>query len=149
MENSHIELNKDSYADVFKQLETRKTVDLVQIYLDKKQDTAAFEKAFIKVDNIKCPILLVSGKDDRMWPSWIYGELIMQRLDEVKSPIFRKHLCYDNVGHMITNPYDPVLTDPFRHLVTGVLYEIGGNPKEQASARKDSWEKILLFLSQF
>lgn len=137
-----------SKEDVYKQLETRKTVDLVQIYLNKMQDSAAFENAFINVDNIKCPLLLISGKDDRMWPSWIYGELIMQRLDEVKSPIFREHLCYDNVGHMITNPYDLVLTDAFRHPVTGLLYEIGGNPKEQAAACKDSWEKILLFLSQ-
>lgn len=72
----------------------------------------------------------------------------MQRLDEVNSPILREHLCYDSVGHMITNPYDPVLTEPFRHPVTGLLYEIGGNPKEQASANKDSWEKILLFLSR-
>ncbi|MFQ5729140.1 MAG: acyl-CoA thioester hydrolase/BAAT C-terminal domain-containing protein [Waddliaceae bacterium] len=137
-----------SKEDVYKQLETRKTVDLVLIYLNKMQDTTSFEKAFIKVENIKCPVLLISGKDDRMWPSWIYGKLIMQRLDEVKSPIFREHISYDNVGHMITNPYDPVLTDAFRHPVTGLLYEIGGNPKEQEAACKDSWGKILLFLSQ-
>ncbi len=137
-----------SKNDVYKQLETRRTVDLVQIYLNKMQDKEVFEKAFIKIDNIKCPILLISGKDDRMWPSWIYSDLIMQRLDEVKSPIFREHLCYDHVGHMITNPYDPVLTDAFRHPVTGLFYEIGGDPKEQAFACKDSWEKILSFLSQ-
>lgn len=88
-----------SKEDVYKQLEIRKTVDLVQIYLNKMQDTEAFEKAFIKVENIKCPLLLISGKDDKMWPSWIYGDLIMQRLDEAKSLIFREHLCYDNVGH--------------------------------------------------
>lgn len=138
-----------SKEDVYKQLETRRTVDLVQIYLYKMQNTVAFEKAYIKLENIKCPILLISGKDDRMWPSWIYGDLIMERLNEMKSPIFREHLCYEHVGHMITNPYDPVLTDAFKHPVTGLLYEIGGNPKEQALACKDSWEKILLFLSHF
>lgn len=137
-----------SKEDVYKQLETRRTVDLVQIYLYKMQDIVAFEKAFIKIENIKCPILLISGKDDRMWPSWIYGELIMERLNQVKSPIYREHLCYDNVGHMITNPYDPVLTDAFKHPVTGLFYEIGGNPKEQALACNNSWEKMLLFLSQ-
>lgn len=137
-----------SKEDVFEQLETRKTVDLVQIYLKKMQNKKAFEKAFIEVENIDCPILLISGKDDRMWPSSLYGNLIMQRLDEVKSPIFREHLSYEGVGHMITNPHDPVLTEAFRHPVTGLLYEIGGNPKEQAFACKDSWEKILLFLSK-
>lgn len=135
-----------SKEDVYKQLETQKTVNLVQIYLNKMHETRAFQRAFIKVENIQCPILLISGKDDRMWPSWIYGELIMQRLDEVKSPILRNHISYVNVGHMITNPYDPALTEAFRHPITGLLYEIGGKPKEQASACKDSWKKILLFL---
>lgn len=137
-----------SKEDVFKQLEARSTVDLVQIYLQKMQDTEAFEKAFIEFANIKCPILLISGKDDRMWPSWIYGDIIMQYLNDIKSSIYRKHLSYEGVGHMITNPYDPVLTEAFRHPVTGLLYEIGGIPKEQAFACKDSWEKILLFLSE-
>lgn len=137
-----------SKEDVYKQLETQKTVDLVKIYLKKMQDKEAFQKAFIGVEKIKCPILLISGKDDRMWPSSIYSDLIMQRLNEVQSPIEREHLCYDHVGHMITHPYGLILTKAFRHPVTGLLYEIGGDRKEQAFACKDAWEKILSFLSK-
>ncbi len=50
---------------------------------------------------------------------------------------------------MITNPYDPVMTDAFKHPVTNLFYEIGGNPAEQVFTCKDSWEKFLLFLSRF
>ncbi len=138
-----------SKEDVYKQLETRKTVDLVQIFLNKMQNIEEFEKAFIHVDKIQCPILLISGKDDRMWPSWIYGDLIIQRLNKANSSIFREHLCYDNVGHMITNPYDPVMTEAFKHPVTGLLYELGGSPEAQSFACKDSWVKMLAFLRQF
>lgn len=52
--------------DVYKQLENRETVDLAALFLEKMQDKAAFERALIPVENIRCPILLISGKEDRM-----------------------------------------------------------------------------------
>lgn len=135
--------------DVYKQLEIRRTVHLAEIYLEKMHDQIAFQKALIKVENIKCPILLISGKDDKMWPSWLYGDIIMQQLDQAGSNIYRKHLCYDNVGHMISNPYDPVMTEAFLHPVTGLYYELGGEPEAQAKACKASWQEILTFFKLF
>ena len=132
--------------DVYKQLENRTTVNLVEIFLDKMQNRQAFHDALIKVENIQCPILLISGKEDKMWPSWLYGDIMMQRLDKSGSKIHRKHLCYENVGHMITNPYEPVMTEAFKHPVTGLFYEIGGHPEAQALACKESWQEILEFL---
>lgn len=137
-----------SKEDVYKQLETRDTVNLVEIYLDKMQDKDAFDKALIKVENIQCPVLLVSGKEDKMWPSWIYCELIIQRLNQWNSPVPRHHLCYEQAGHMITNPFDPVMTEAFTHPVTGLSYELGGDPEKHKEACKDSWDKILQFLSR-
>lgn len=138
-----------SKEDVYKQLESRNTVDLAQIFIEKMSNKEAFENAFIHVENIQCPILLVSGSEDKMWPSSLYSDLIMKRLDRFSSPIFREHLCYEKAGHMITNPYDPVMTEAFKHPFTGLIYEIGGNPKAQGEACKDSWEKILQFLSRW
>lgn len=138
-----------SKEDVYKQLESRNTVDLAQIFIEKMSNEEAFENAFIHVENIECPILLVSGAEDKMWPSSTYSDLIMKRLEKFNSPIFRQHLCYEKAGHMITNPYDSVMTEPFKHPFTGLLYEIGGNPKAQAEACKDSWEKILQFFARW
>ncbi len=58
--------------EVLKQLETKESVNLAEIFLEKTKDRSAFEKAFIKVENIRCPVLLISGKDDKMWPSALY-----------------------------------------------------------------------------
>lgn len=128
-----------SKEDVYKQLESRKTVNLVEIYQEKMKHPD-FEKALIPVEKIRCPFLLISGKEDKMWPSSLYCEKIMERL---RSP--KKHLCYEHVGHMITNPYDPVMTEPFYHPVTQLYYELGGDPQAQKKANEDSWKQILAF----
>ena len=138
-----------SKEDVYKQLESRNSVDLAQIFIEKMENTQSFDNAFIHVENIQCPILLVSGAEDRMWPSSIYCDLILKRLDRFNSSIFRQHLCYEKAGHMITNPYDPVMTEPFKHPVTGLFYEVGGSPQAQADACKDSWKIIIQFLSRY
>lgn len=139
-----------SEADEREQLKTQESVILTTLFLEKKNENKqAFDDAFIKVENIECPILLVSGKDDKMWPSSMYSNLIMQRLDECGSEIVRKHLCYDKAGHLILHAGAPVITQAFEHPVVGLRYEIGGDPEAQALANKDSWEKILNFLSRF
>jgi dienelactone hydrolase len=138
-----------SREDVYRQLETRETVNLAQIFLEKMQDIEAFDRASIPVEHIQCPLLLISGRDDKMWPSWLYADLIMQRLEQFNSSIFREHLSYDHVGHMITSPYAPVMTESFKHPLTCLYYEVGGNPEAQALACQDSWAKILLFLARW
>lgn len=70
----------------------------------------------------------------------------MQRLEG--SPLYHKHLCYERAGHMILHPDSPVITEPFKHPVTGLFYEVGGEPAAQSVACKDSWKETLLFLSR-
>ena len=139
-----------SKEDEYKQLETQRAVTLTTLFLEKMQSNKdALDSAMIKVENIRRPILIVSGRDDKMWPSWMYGEMVMQRLDKFASPIFREHLCYDDAGHMILHAHAPIMTEAQHHLVTGISYEVGGTPEAQARANKDSWEKILGFFSRF
>lgn len=136
--------------DEYKQLKVQKTVDLTTLFLEEMYNNKkAFGKAMIKVENIQCPILLVSGRNDKMWPSWKYAELIMKRLDKFGSKIPRTHLCYENTGHMILHSLAPIITEPQLHPITGSRYEVGGDAAAQAAANKDSWEKILQFFAQF
>ncbi|MFA6409057.1 MAG: alpha/beta fold hydrolase [Gammaproteobacteria bacterium] len=137
--------------DEREQQRTYNSVNLTQLFLEKmKKNAEKFETAMIKVENIKCPLLIVSGKDDRMWPSWLYGEKIMQRLETTHSKIFREHLCYENVGHVILpSSRAPVITEAGKHPVTGLCYEVGGDPVAQAKANQDSWEKIIQFFTRF
>lgn len=61
--------------------------------------TEAVEKAVIKVEHINGPVLLITGKDDKMWPSSQMGEMIIKRLKEHKFPHWYKHCAYENAGH--------------------------------------------------
>jgi len=135
--------------DELEQLETHGSVTLAEIFLEQLQThKKEFSAAIIKVENIQCSLLLISGKDDKMWPSPFYCDIIMKRLDEHNSPIFRKHLSYENVGHMISPAQAPIRIGAQQLTATGAIgryYEIGGQPDAQAEANKNSWQQIIDF----
>jgi dienelactone hydrolase len=149
--------------DVLKQLEKQNAIHFTSLWLEEMQkDGDAFNNCMIRVENIKCNLLLISGSDDRMCPSWVYSNLVMERLERYGSTISKTHLCYEGAGHLITNPNYPVTTGDLQlpyeyvgHKINGedVLdrpkryYAVGGTPEKQAFACKDSWEKILDFLA--
>ncbi|MCI0750658.1 MAG: hypothetical protein L0Y35_02365, partial [Flammeovirgaceae bacterium] len=62
------------------------------------EDKEAVEKALIKVENIKGPILLVSATKDEMWPSTEMSDEIMARLQSKKFPHVFEHIAIDG-GH--------------------------------------------------
>jgi hypothetical protein len=95
--------------------------------------------AMIPVERTNGPILLVSGEDDRMWPSCRMGEQVMQRLDARAHPFRSKHLHYRNAGHSMRAP----------GVSTQVLhgkFAFGGEPRAQAVANRASWIETLSFL---
>ncbi len=63
------------------------------------EDDEAVQKALIKVENIKGPILLVSAKKDEMWPSTEMSEQVMERLKKNKFPFVSQHLAIAG-GHL-------------------------------------------------
>ncbi|RZK65382.1 MAG: hypothetical protein EOO95_08590 [Pedobacter sp.] len=62
------------------------------------KDTAAEEKAVIKVENIKGPVLLISATRDEICPSTPMAEKIMKRLDEKNFKFYKEHVAIDG-GH--------------------------------------------------
>lgn len=100
-------------------------------------DTANVE---IPAENIHGPVLLLSGKDDRKWPSYLMATRLMERLQRHGHPYADRHLSYDGAGHWIPCEYLP--TAGSKHGM------IGGTPEGTAAALSDSWPKVLLFLVQ-
>lgn len=65
--------------------------------------------AAIPVENIRSPVLLLSGEADSMWPSSKMSELVIRRLKEKNFPYEHRHIAYENAGHCgINRCYDHV-----------------------------------------
>lgn len=62
------------------------------------KDTAAEEKAVIKVENIKGPVLLISATRDEICPSTPMAGKMMKRLDEKNFKFYKEHIAIDG-GH--------------------------------------------------
>lgn len=106
------------------------------------------EAASIPVENFRCPLLIISGDDDKIWPSTLYGKFIMERLQKKGSRIERKHLHYKNAGHMLTRQFLPAIGLPFYHHVDKNWYALGGTAEGNAHANKESWREVLGFLEK-
>lgn len=104
-----------------------------------------WEAALIPVEKISCPLLLISGGEDQVWPSSLFAQQILSRLTEKGSSIFCEHLDYPNAGHGISVPYLPASTLYF-HPVLKRWFTFGGSVQEDDLASRDSWGKIVHFL---
>ena len=106
-------------------------------------------EATIPVENIQGSILLISGKDDQLWPASELSEIAINRLTEHNHPYPYDHLAYENAGHWIGVPHWPTSgRDSFVHPVSGETYSPGGTPEADAFASADSWAKLLSFLER-
>jgi len=123
-------------------------ISLTTMYLASLNDKTAVERATIPVEKINGPVLLVSARDDRSWPSAYFSEMIMDRLARCKHPYPDQHLTYAGAGHLINFPYLPATATKGLHSTSGLILEYGGNPKANAHADRDSWTNVLKFLDQ-
>jgi dienelactone hydrolase len=117
---------------------------IFQLYL---KDVEAVRQATIPVEEIRGPVLLVTGKEDQVWPAAQMADLVMQRLAAHKHPYRDQHLCYANCGHAIGNPNAPIGETRVRSR-GGEVFELGGTPQGSGYAAWDSWPRVLKFLDE-
>jgi dienelactone hydrolase len=114
------------------------------------EDTAAVARAAIPVERINGPVLLISGREDQVWPSFFMAEQVMGRLRRYSFNQSYRHLAYSGAGHAIGRPYTSTMdVNVQRHRLAKTLLDSGGNPQGTAWAREDSWSKILDFLATY
>lgn len=107
------------------------------------------DEVAIPVENMCGPLLLISGKDDQLWPSDVYSEIVVERLKKHNHPYPVEHVCYEGAGHFVCFPYGLPSLPPMLELATGpVVFGFGGEASFQARANADSWQKILAFLAK-
>lgn len=115
---------------------------LVDLFLERHSNEKEAELLAIPVENIRCPLLVVSGKDDKIWPSSFYAREIAERLNANESSIVRKFLDYPNAGHGIISPYDK----PVYHPVGKFWCSLGGTPEGNQLACENAWRETFAFL---
>lgn len=112
------------------------------------QDREAVERARIRVENIRGPVLLLSASDDGSWPSSLYGRMVTEQLALHRHPHAVTHLDFDGAGHSIVFPYVPTTQLVYAHPVSGRLSTSGGAPASNAHADEASWAGVLRFLER-
>ncbi len=100
--------------------------------------------AIIPVERIGSPLLILSGDQDKIWPSWLYAEEIVARLDEKGSKIERRSVIYPNAGHGIISHY----AGSIYHRVGEFWCTLGGTQEGNQAASKHAWQEIFHFLAQ-
>ncbi|MBA2617743.1 MAG: dienelactone hydrolase family protein [Rubrobacter sp.] len=129
-----VEMTKSFFAG--RPLSTR------SLYERALDDESAVAAASIAVEKIDAPVLLVSGADDRLWPSTRLSEMAIKRLEVPDRPFPSEHLRYEGAGHLIALPgYEPARSWTNR-------FELGGSREANEFANADSWTKVLGFLEE-
>jgi dienelactone hydrolase len=119
---------------------------LTPIFLRTLEQTELVRQATIPVERINGPVLVISGREDAMWPSSVYSAMVMERLAEHLHPYPDRHIAYDGTGHSVGQPWWPTTITKTLHPVTHNLFALGGDPKLSAQARADAWSQTLAFL---
>jgi dienelactone hydrolase len=110
-------------------------------YLYSLHQQVRVKETTIPVERIKAPIMLISGKDDQLWPSYLMANAIIDRRHRLTK--FRDlHLAYANAGHLIGKAILPVGST----VVANGHIQTGGTPYGDAVAQQDSWPKVIEFL---
>jgi hypothetical protein len=107
-------------------------------------------RAEIPVENIHGPVLLISGRDDGVWPSARSAEAIVRRLKDHHFAYPVTSLSFRDAGHAIIRPHSSMMEiNSRRHPLTGRIIHAGGTPLGTALACEAAWSGVLDFLSAF
>jgi pimeloyl-ACP methyl ester carboxylesterase len=101
-------------------------------------------KATIPLEKMTCPLLVIAGEQDKIWPSAKYSIEIQRRLDVEQSTIWRKFLTYPNAGHGILSPYNA----PIYHPLGGFWCMLGGSAEGNQQACEAGWMSVMELINQ-
>lgn len=104
-------------------------------------------EATIQVEKINGSVLLISGGDDQLWPADIFSEEIMTRLRNNRHPYSYEHVTYELAGHAFGVPGLPTTESTEVPFFQGKNLYLGGNPKENAAAQRDAWNRVKEFFN--
>jgi dienelactone hydrolase len=109
--------------------------------------SARIDDFAIRVEQARCPILMMSGEDDQLWASARLTEIAERRLQAAGFPYPFEHRRYPSAGHFACLPPNlPTTSNAGRHPVVPFAFGFGGTPRGNAAASADLWPRIVTFL---
>ena len=112
-------------------------------------DSAALANAIIPIEKIKGPVLLLSGKDDKVWPSAQMADMLEARSKALSFAYPFENIQYENAGHLIsTNPNQKEGPREGNMDIKGKSYsfEFGGSAEGDYQAKQDAIQRVWRFL---
>jgi len=109
---------------------------VADFYLAGLEQADSLEPATIKVERINGPILLLTGRDDKQWPSTKLSEMIVKRLTAKRFPHEFEHFAYEDAGHLIAS------------ITTNDVIHLGGTRDGNNRAQKDGQWRFLSFFER-
>jgi dienelactone hydrolase len=140
--------DEKAMAEIQKSIVSGEATSFLPMFTSIINDPEAIKGTEIPIENINGTILLISGRDDQLWPSSRMSEMAMERLKSNEFKHNYKHLTYPDAGHMIAAPFIPTTISEATHPINGIFMKLGGTPEGNAYARMDSWQQILKFLEE-
>jgi dienelactone hydrolase len=137
--------SKDIEATISADIHNKRPVSYAPEYLAELQNATNLDAATIPVEQINGPILLISGDDDRLWPSSFMAGQILSRLHAKHHSFSDVWLRYANAGHDIGEPYYIYSDSTLAHLARYDM-ALGGTPAANKSAGADAWPRVIAFL---
>ena len=110
-----------------------------------------FPEAMIPVENIGGPILLLSGKEDKIWPSALMSDMIADRLAANNFSHDFENAQFEEAGHLISRSVETVTNGRVGQMHIGgksYEFEYGGTIQGDKSAIMQSWNKVFSFIQK-
>lgn len=133
--------------EILQLVDPKKPIAMAPFFLQgMHQHPRRYEQAKIRVENIRCPLQLISAENDAMWPSTTYCEQIEERRIQhgIQSGI--EHIRCKGAGHIFHHPYVPTTCQNAHHPLQGVTFDNGGETKAQFEALEKAWNAHLGFI---
>jgi dienelactone hydrolase len=130
--------------------QTGGAVAKVDMYNKVLDDPRSCANATIEIEKATCPILLVSGKNDQLWPSERMANLVIEHLKDHHYAYPYRHITYPNAGHRIKVPgladgrYEPTSEDT----VTHEILSLGGTLEGNRAASEQSFVEMVKFFRE-
>ncbi len=143
------------YADVRVTLDgpdAVRTPDGIAVAPDYLRDAATDEadaRCGIPVERCSGRLLLLSGREDAMWPSAYGGDRVVDRLRRHGLAHRAEHLAFENVGHYLVAPGQPTsMCASLYHPLAKITLACGGQPRATAEAGRTSLQRMLRFYDE-